>query len=76
MPNLKNYSFAKLFLERVLSYSTHGAQGIAQTIRLSCKLIILSIGHFEGPTEVELNKFVKDCLPLINRGLIIQANFA
>ena len=28
--------------------STHGAQGIAQTVRLPCKLIIVSIGHFKG----------------------------
>ena len=49
----------KIFRERVLSYSTHGAQGIAQTIRLPCKLIILLVGRFEGPTEVELNNLWK-----------------
>ena len=30
------------------------AQGTAQTVRWPCKLIILSIGHFQGPTEVQL----------------------
>ena len=35
--------------------SAHCAQGIAQTIRWPCELIILSIGYFEGPTEVQLN---------------------
>ena len=37
--------------------STHGAQGIAQTVRWPCEAIILLIGHFKGPTEVQLNSW-------------------
>ena len=32
--------------------NTHGAQGIAQTVKWPCEPIILSIGHFKRPTEV------------------------
>ena len=35
--------------------STQGTQGTRHTVRLPCKPIILSIGHFEGPTEVQMN---------------------
>ena len=30
-------------------------QGSAQNVRWPCQPIILLIGHFEGPTEVQLN---------------------
>ena len=42
-----------------VSAGTHGTQGIAQTFRWPCELITLSIGHFEGPTEVQLNSWWK-----------------
>ena len=41
------------------SDSTHGIQGIAQTLRWFCELIILLIEHFEGTTEVQLNSWWK-----------------
>ena len=37
--------------------STHGTQGIAQTVRWPWKQLILSIGHFEGPNEVQLDSW-------------------
>ena len=35
--------------------STQGTQETPHTIRSPCKPIILSIGHFEGATEVQLS---------------------
>ena len=35
--------------------SANDTQGIAQTVRWPWKLIILSIGHFEVPAEVQQN---------------------
>ena len=46
--------FKNIFVKE-FSDSTHGIQGIAQTLRWPCEPIILSIEHFEGPTEVQLN---------------------
>ena len=37
--------------------NTHGSQGIAQTVRWPWEQIILLIGHFERPTEVQLNSW-------------------
>ena len=37
--------------------STHGTLGTLETVRWPCELIILSIGHFESPTEVQLNSW-------------------
>ena len=37
--------------------STHYTQGTAQTVRWPYEPIILSIGHFEGSTEVQLNSW-------------------
>ena len=51
-------TFKKVFLKE-FSDSTHDIQGIAQTLRWPCELIILSIRHFEGPTEVQLNIWQK-----------------
>ena len=39
--------------------STHGTEGIAETVKWPCKLIIFSIGHFEGSTEVTLKSSQK-----------------
>ena len=36
---------------------TDGTHGILQTVRWSCEPIILSMGHFEGPSEVQLNSW-------------------
>ena len=47
-------TFKKIYVKE-FSESTHGIQGIAQTLRRPCKPIILSTEHFEGPTEVQLN---------------------
>ena len=48
--------FKKLFVKEFLD-STHGIEGIAQTVRWPCEPIFLSIGHFEGSTEVQLNSW-------------------
>ena len=37
--------------------SMQGTQGTPQTARWPCEPIILSIGHLEGPTEVQLNSW-------------------
>ena len=37
--------------------STHGAEEIAQTVRWLCEPIILSIGPFDSPAEVQLNSW-------------------
>ena len=50
--NLKQKNFVKEF-----SGSTHSIQGIAQTLRWPCEPIILSIEHFEGRTELQLNSW-------------------
>ena len=47
----------KKVIVKDFSDSTHDVQGIAQTLRWSCEPIILLIGHFEGPTEVQLNSW-------------------
>ena len=36
-----------------------GNQGNLQSVRWPCELIIFSIGHFEGPTEVQFNSWLK-----------------
>ena len=38
---------------------TQGTQGTTQTVRWPYEPIILSIRHFEGPTEVQLNSCLK-----------------
>ena len=39
--------------------NTDRTHRILQTIRWPCEPIILSIGHFERPTEVQLNRWYK-----------------
>ena len=55
MPNLKIYSFFKKNSVKVVLASTHGPLGTPHTVRWPCEQIILSIGHFKHPTEVQLN---------------------
>ena len=50
----KNLLICKIFSVKESSASTHGSQGTAQTVRWPCEPIILSIGNFEGQTEVQL----------------------
>ena len=38
---------------------TQGTQGIPENVGWPCETTILSIGHFEGPTEVQLNSWLK-----------------
>ena len=56
MLNLKIYSFAKKekIMKEILA-SNYGSLGTAQTVRWPCIPITLLIGHFESPTEVQLN---------------------
>ena len=49
-------AFKKGFVQE-FSDSTHGIQEIAETLRRPCKPIILLIGHFEGPTEVQMKSW-------------------
>ena len=51
-------TFKNIFLKE-LRDSTDAVQGIAQARRWPCEPIILSIGPFEGPTEVQLNSWQK-----------------
>ena len=60
---------------REVSASTNGLQGIAQTVRWSCKPIILSIGRFESPTEVQLNSLQNASSLWLWNSLKKQANF-
>ena len=39
--------------------STHCALGTVETVGWPCEPIILSIGHFEGLTEAQLNSWSK-----------------
>ena len=43
----------------------HGTQRIIHTFRWPCEPIILSVGHFEGPTEVQEKQLVEGFQPLI-----------
>ena len=55
-----NAYFQKLFIWKKISVmeflaSTQGTKGTPKTVRWPCERIILTIGLFEGPTEVQLN---------------------
>ena len=54
MRHFKIYSFLKKSVMEFLA-NTDGAHGTLETVRWPYEPIILSIGHFEGPTEVQLN---------------------
>ena len=58
MPNLKINSDVKKIVKE-FSACICGSQGTPETVRKPCGLIILSIGHFEGPTEGQLNSWGK-----------------
>ena len=47
-----------MFLKE-FSDNAHGIQKLPQILRWFCKPIILWIGQFEGPTEVQLNSWQK-----------------
>ena len=71
-PNFKTYSFGKK--NSVMEFFTQGtqSQGTPQAVRWPCKLIIVSIGYFLGPTEVQLNswcphKKINRCLTNISQ---------
>ena len=50
---------SKKFSVDEFSAGTHRTQGTAQSVRWPCELLVLWIGHFEGPTEVQLNSWRK-----------------
>ena len=39
--------------------NTDDTHGTLESVRWSCEPIILSVGHFEGSTEVQLNSWLK-----------------
>ena len=52
--------FFTLFISKIFSVkefltSTHGTLETPHSVKWPCEPIILWIGHFEGPTEVQLN---------------------
>ena len=49
-------TFKKIFLKD-FSDGRHGIQRITETLRRPCEPMILLIGHFDGPTEVQLNSW-------------------
>ena len=49
--------------------------GYAQTLTWSCEPIILLIGHFEGPTEVQLNSWWKSASLWSRRSQRMEAKF-
>ena len=57
MPHFKIYSFVKKNSVMEFLANTDGTHGTLQTVRWPCQPIILSIGHFEGRTEVQLNSW-------------------
>ena len=62
--NLLQCLISKLFICKNVSVMeflacTHGSQGTALFVRWPWEPIILLIGHFEGPTEVQLNDWWK-----------------
>ena len=57
-----NASFQNLFISKKLSVKkflpvTRGTQETARIFTWICESIILSIRHFEGPTEVQLKSW-------------------
>ena len=57
IPNCKIYLFGKKKLLMEFLASSQGTHRTLQVVRWPCEPIILSIGHFEGPTEVQLNSW-------------------
>ena len=57
-----NAKFEHLLVSKIFSVKeflaiAHGTLGTAQTVRWPCEPIILLIGHFRGPTKVQLNSW-------------------
>ena len=59
MPNFKIYSFVKKNSVMEFLVNRDGTLGTLQTVKCPCKPIILSIGYFQAPTEVQLNSWKK-----------------
>ena len=57
MLNFKIYSFGKKNSVMEFLTSAQGTNRTLQSVRWPCEPIILSIGHFESPTEVQLNSW-------------------
>ena len=57
--NLYMYSFRKKISVTEFLAGTYCTHGIAETARWPCEPIILSIGHFKGPAEVQVNNWRK-----------------
>ena len=75
-----NNSFQNLFIckkNSVMEFlaNTDGAHEILQAVRWPCKPIILSIGHFESPIEVQPNSWWKTTSLWWRSSYIMQANF-
>ena len=50
----KNLFMSKKFSGKEFLDNTYGSQWTAQAVRQPCEPILLSIGYFESPTEVQL----------------------
>ena len=59
MLHFKIYSLVKKNSVMVFLVNTDGTQKTLQTVRWLCEPVILSIGHFEGRPEVQLNSWWK-----------------
>ena len=57
MPNFKIDPFVKKKAVMEFLVNTDGTHETVETVRWPCKPIILWIGHFEGPPEVQLNSW-------------------
>ena len=55
MLTLNVFFISKIFPLKEFLAGVHGTLGIAQILSWPCEPIILSIEHFEGPTEVQQN---------------------
>ena len=52
-----------MFYMKEFLASTYGTLGALDNVRWPCEPIIFSIGHFESPTEVQLNSWRKTISP-------------
>ena len=57
MPSFKIDSFGKKYSVMEFLAGAQGTHRTLQTVRWPCESIILWIGHFEGPSEVQLNSW-------------------
>ena len=75
-----NISFQNLFICKknsviVFLINTDGTQKTLQTVRWLCEPVILSIGHFEGPTEFQLKSWWKAASVWTRISKWMQVNF-